>query len=482
MLCFVTPTDPDVWWHLRDGQLIAASGIPSHDVYSYTATGRTWLVQEWLTELIMYGLKQTFGYLSLTVLFAILQAVSAWVVWLLLRRFGASRIVALLLLLLYLTYAAPTWGVRPQVLNPILLGGFYLILLAYREQPQRARLLWLLPIITIFWVNLHASYFIGVGLVGAFLVGELINNWLYRPAQRTPTLPLLLTLTGCLLATLLNPYFLQLWTYPLTYVTSGTSNPLLRYTQEWQSPNFHDLSNLVLVASFVLLALVGITNSASDAERGRWRVNLSRRIDITELIILAVFTFFCLQAVRLMPVYGVMVLPLLAGGLARTWPVLSRDGEQPPTSVEGWINVGVAVVATAVMLLLFATTPSAQTATEPRTDTEYAYPAAAANYIATLPPGTRLYNNFAWGGYLIYRLYPQHFVFIDGRADMYREGIFDDFMVVQNVGVPWRSILDRYGVNTVIWPPGTPLDYALAHEPGWHVGYRDSIAIVYQKN
>src|SRR5690242_20645014 len=57
LVTFVAPTDPDVWWHLRNGKLILDSGVPSHDVYSFTAQGRPWLVQEWLTEVVMYGLK-----------------------------------------------------------------------------------------------------------------------------------------------------------------------------------------------------------------------------------------------------------------------------------------------------------------------------------------------------------------------------------------------------------------------------------------
>jgi hypothetical protein len=67
-----------------------------------------------------------------------------------------------------------------------------------------------------------------------------------------------------------------------------------------------------------------------------------------------------------------------------------------------------------------------------------------------------------------------------GRADMYREGIFDDFMTVQNVAPAWREVLARYKVDFVIIVPGSSLDYALAHEPGWQVAYKDEISIMYQ--
>src|SRR5438105_1959105 len=74
LVTFVAPTDPDVWWHLRDGRLIIESGIPTHDVYSFTALGRPWLLQEWLTEVFMYGLKSLFGYGAVSLLFGVVQA------------------------------------------------------------------------------------------------------------------------------------------------------------------------------------------------------------------------------------------------------------------------------------------------------------------------------------------------------------------------------------------------------------------------
>src|SRR5437868_3305500 len=137
---------------------------------------------------------------------------------------GGGRIMSLLLLMLYFVFAAPSWGVRPQVLTAVFLGGFYMALLAYKREPSRVRLLWLLPPLMTLWTNLHASYFMGIALIGAFIVGEFANNRVYHPERPTPLRPLLFTLAACLLATLLNPYFLQLWSYPLTYALSGTSN------------------------------------------------------------------------------------------------------------------------------------------------------------------------------------------------------------------------------------------------------------------
>ena len=48
--------DPDYFWHLTAGKVIASSGVPSTDPFSFTWAGKPWTAHEWLSELLMYGL------------------------------------------------------------------------------------------------------------------------------------------------------------------------------------------------------------------------------------------------------------------------------------------------------------------------------------------------------------------------------------------------------------------------------------------
>src|SRR5262245_30240876 len=46
----------DFWWHLEMGKVIAAGrSIPVTDLFSFTAAGKPFIAQNWLTELIYYG-------------------------------------------------------------------------------------------------------------------------------------------------------------------------------------------------------------------------------------------------------------------------------------------------------------------------------------------------------------------------------------------------------------------------------------------
>ena len=144
-----------------------------------------------------------------------------------------------------------------------------------------------------------------------------------------------------------------------------------------------------------------------------------------------------------------------------------------------WVVGGAVIVLAAIMMWNM---PNAQTGPEPRTQTLFTFPVRAADYISTLPASTRMYNDFSMGGYLIYRLYPQHKVFIDGRGDMFRVGVFEDSITIEGANPGWSKALDAYQINTAVTTSGGPLDRALSQDNGWSVGYRDNVAVVYRRS
>lgn len=491
LLPLLAPTDLDLWWHLRTGQLIAEQGVPTVNDYSFTEQGRPWVAYHWLLEWLMYVVQGAFGYGGLVVLFGLVQAVSGWLVYRLCRFVGARREVALGLLLVFVILAAPTWGVRPQIVAALFLASYYLILLTYRTtaplpvkeglgEGAGRRVLWLLPPLSLVWANMHGTYVTGLIVIGIFLLGEAINNFIYRPIRPTPLLPLVLALAGSAAATLVNPYFVNLWLLPLGYVPGESRNPLFAI-DEWLSPDFHDYANLPLVVSFVVLMIVGVGRGVAAGEPERWRLKLGRYFDATEVGVVAAFTWLGLQGAYTSPLYGVMVLPLLAAGLTRAWHGLAASNDSLTPRREGQVNWllggGLAVLLVGVLLAA----PGAQTGWQPRLDGRFRYPAAAADYLLALPPETRIFNEFGVGGYLIYRLYPQHRIFIDGRVDVYRGRTFDDYFAISGLAADWRARLARYGVNTVVVAPNSGLAFALAGETGWSLGYRDDVAVVYRK-
>jgi hypothetical protein len=91
----------------------------------------------------------------------------------------------------------------------------------------------------------------------------------------------------------------------------------------------------------------------------------------------------------------------------------------------------------------------------------------------------KLFVFYDWGGYAIWKLYPEYLVFADGRADLYGDEILRQFRTAVELHTGWREILNNWKINTVLVPPSTALAQALLLDPNWHIARRDSEAILF---
>ena len=73
--------DPDMWWHLRTGEAILGSGIPRHDIFSFTVPNHQWITHEWLSQVFMWGVYRLAGLPGLIIVFAGLIALTFWLVY-----------------------------------------------------------------------------------------------------------------------------------------------------------------------------------------------------------------------------------------------------------------------------------------------------------------------------------------------------------------------------------------------------------------
>jgi hypothetical protein len=113
---------------------------------------------------------------------------------------------------------------------------------------------------------------------------------------------------------------------------------------------------------------------------------------------------------------------------------------------------------------------------------EARYPRQAMGFIKEHRLPAPLFNVYAWGGYELWRLYPDYQVFIDGRTHVYGREVLQDFLEVVHVGPRWPAILDKWGVQTVlaVWP--SPLAETLQVVAGWRRVLVDGDIAVYLRD
>ena len=91
----------------------------------------------------------------------------------------------------------------------------------------------------------------------------------------------------------------------------------------------------------------------------------------------------------------------------------------------------------------------------------------------------RIFVYYDWGGYAIWKLYPEYRVFVDGRADLYGDDLLrQSIQTVVEIRTGWRDLLDRWQVEAVLVPPSCAVAQALLLDPNWHIASSDSKAIL----
>ena len=119
---------------------------------------------------------------------------------------------------------------------------------------------------------------------------------------------------------------------------------------------------------------------------------------------------------------------------------------------------------------------------------EWRFPKGAADFLAEHHVTSPMFNTYEYGGYLIWRLWPQEKAFIDGRA--LSESIFLDYAEILYNRDNAQKLLDRYGIEVIVmntFEYSNGLLYNLAPALGdpnlheWKLVYSDPQAVIFMR-
>ena len=443
--------DPDLWWHLKAGQqMIDTRSIPHTDDYSFTKQGSEWVAHEWLSEVIMDGIYRVLGLTGLVTIFSLIIVIALWLTY---RRCEGRPYAASIAIVLGAAASSPLFGVRPQMLT-LLLASIYILLL---EKPDTRRIWWLVPLMLL-WVNLHAGFALGLALIGLYIVRTVLDG------EWNQIRPLLIVLIVCTAVVPLNPNGFRMFSYPYETLTSPS---MAAFIQEWASPDFHKTTYLPLA----LLLLSTFAAMALSPTRPR----------LGEIFLVLITALGALRSVRHIPIFSLFAVPVLAKHLWAIakdcgWDKLLTGAEARPTGLKLLINVILLLAPVAL-----AVTRVSHFASHQRNYETLRNPVAAVEFLKSQRLPGPIYNRYGWGGYLIYQLYPEYRVYIDGRADVYGDAFFTEAMQVYDGVGNWKEPLDRYGIQTVIIDTNVALSTALRNDNEWSTVYEDDQAVIFRR-
>jgi len=464
-----TPVDSDLFWHLRAGEQTLADGRPlTVDIFSHTRIGMPWINHSWLGQVTLALTWRAGGWFGLSLWMGLLAATGMGFIF---AGMDSPVLLRPFVLILAAAVAAPVWTPRPQLLSLTLFAFLWWYLRRW-EAGQRTPL-WVLPPLFALWGNLHGGYPLGLLLIGTLLGGALLDRLLHRetlPWRRWRALAAWGALSGA--AMVLNPNTWCMWLIPFQTVGVGV---LQNFISEWASPDFHQLAQQPFV--WLLLATLVALGLSRKPATG------------FEVLSVTLFAWMGLTARRNFGPFALTTAPVLARHLG---DVLTQMGAGLPEGIRTGLEGGLRSLEAAppqrasvfrlgvLALLLGAALLKGYLVTRPafvEAVIRQQFPAQAVTWIKENHPPGQLFNEYNWGGYLIWAL-PEYPVAVDGRTDLFGDQILQAYLDARAARPNWKDTLNVWKVDLALLSPEAPLNRALA-EAGWQRLYQDEMAVIW---
>lgn len=461
---YLRSADPDLWWHIKSGEVIFASGdVPRYDPYSFTAQGQPWIDHEWGTDALFYILYRFSGDLGLTAFKTILGLSTGAMLFLLTRV--AHRGAHLLIWVLASDIVAFYTLTRPQMIS-YFFASFLVLALARKDIiATRVSAGAVIPLIFLAWANLHGGFVAGLALLAAHTGVQFLFTVVRRDAQpegRKIGNRLILVLAASIVATCLTPYGADLWRLLWREFDVNALNR--QYIPEW-APIW--LSFGLDGRYFVVMSILVVVGFLLRPDE--WRPEE----------ILLVFGVFALS------VYSVRHIPFFAIVSAR--PVarsLAGYFERTPRNVVARLFFIVAFTAAlmpAVLKTYFVfLNPSPKiVANSPAAD---GMPAEAVSFLIANQAAGNLFNPLEWGGYLLWHLPPQLKISIDGRSSMVypKETLLAHYRFYTNQASTVPPL--KLGADFVMVKVKSAVGRSMSSDPQWSAVYRDETVAIFAAN
>lgn len=362
--------DPDFGWHLVSGNYFRAHGIPSHDIFTYTARNFPWVDHEWGNDVIVSVVYGWGGYDLLAGLYGLVWSASLIIVA------GRTRLFTLLVAAAAML---PYAGIRPVAWTVLL---FAIALKVLRARDHRWR--WVLPVLLLVWANLHGGFIVGLAVILYYALIE--RNWRLLPI-----------LVLSLLATFVNPYGPGLYVEVARTLFDPTLHSQIR---EWTPLLFFwSTRPFIFLWGAGAILFFGLS----------WH----KWLHLSSFLLLA-----AVSATRNVPLFVIAA----TGELDE---FISSARQKLPHRMDSGRQATLIVI---VAIVLVSLGYGYYASFWPWQDRQAGYPLAAVAYLKQNGcENGNIFNDYNYGGFLIWKL-PKLPVYIDGRMPSWKDPSSQKYM------------------------------------------------------
>jgi len=442
----------DTFWLIEIGRrIIETHSLPTHDLYSYTATSPHWTVYQWLTEVLfsmandIYGLTGVaiFGEIVLAILFCVLMV----------RRFLKQGIIPAAAIVSAWASAYSFFpdltALRPQLISFVLFWCLSAVCNDCKQKMSPAQAIKLTFFIAVVWANCHVSFPMGILLLGVNLVIALVSYLFDKTSKKRPKM-FALMLVAFFVGTLCTPHGIALYWFLVSLRNLIPIQELMPLT--WQNEKF--------LGGYCVLSFIAA-------------IIMRKKIDIADKTLLASLFLTGSNCGRLIVYFCLFSSSFNAMALNRILsPLLSIEFfKRLNKAAENVIFSGVYVPAILVM--------STWVVINQPLYIPHRVPLKAVHFLLTHKMAGNLFCTSHAGSYLIYSSRGLIPVFLDTRMDLYNEDFCYLFSKALNDAEGWRELFAKYKIAEAILPNNTKLRSVLEEDGGWKPVYRDDDFSIY---
>jgi tetratricopeptide (TPR) repeat protein len=463
----------DTLFGIKIGEAVMNSWkIPTHELFSWSAMGREIIPYEWLIQTVFALVNKIGGFPAIDYLVAMLHCIFIGIGYVLFSRvFGKHPLTSIVLSLLLGIMVSDFFVARPQIIGYILFFSSITLILLFIL--KKTNLLVLTLPLTYIWANSHAS-FIFIPYFFTIYAGAGCLYW-KKDVSRAKTVWQTLAVYGTLNAII--TFFPPLWYKPYELLLQFFVNMkfISIFVTEWLGSGSKPQLQIVYTVCLVVTLIIAIAVSIKTRQFKTWLLALP----------LCIITLLSYQAVRHIPLGFISCFIVLG---------LFLPNLQPRSRYLKIIGLILALLIISVLLFIFCQKKLQYTPFDPGiSEADRAF--LKKNHLQG-----NMFNEFSWGGHLLYYLYPDYHIFIDPRMDVYLCCELRDFNAVLTNKFASRetfkenmyAFLKKYSFSylLVFVPSSNPMEYTtgslmadiLLDDPDWKLIYFSDTIMILLKN
>ncbi|MDD5243110.1 MAG: hypothetical protein PHU49_03765, partial [Syntrophorhabdaceae bacterium] len=390
--------DTDLWYHLNSGRYIFENGsIPKDSYFSFIQPPREWVDYFWFFQVIVYKIYQLFNYYGLIFLRAITFSALAFFVFLFFfqeRQKERLYLFATVVFCLYILLFIPRYHlVRPHIFTYLFVVIFLYILEFHNRKS------FILPVIAVFWTNLHGIvYPLLLLIILAYLVETIYTIKRQKRKIQKGDLNTIVPLILSMAAIYVTPHGSKLTWIP--FIPTGFAS---LYIQELQPLTFTDLSSFNIIrfcpslsTVFNILFIVAIMSFIV--------VVCAKKLKISHLILFIGGSILLLKGNRFKYEFMLLSMPVIRVLLSTMSPEYLKKILPKPVN----ITLAVFILLIPLMCVKEIFSNSSRFPFSLRN-----LPQGIGVFLNKINTGGTLLNHPDRGGYHQWMLYPRYKIFMD---------------------------------------------------------------------